>query len=139
MAAAGNQGEEVSDFGPAGSERVVTVAMLGVDGKRSRISNYGKAVDIIAPGEDIYSLIAKDAEWQGPAFEKNRRYYKSTGTSFAAPFVSGVASLLWARQPELSNAEVEAVILETAEDLGDSGRDIYTGAGLLRADRALGG
>jgi subtilisin family serine protease len=69
-------------------------------------SNYGKKrVDIFAPGADVYSLKPDDS------------YEFSSGTSFAAPMVSGIAALLLSYFPELSSAQVKDIILASVTDL----------------------
>lgn len=70
-------------------------------------SNYGKkSVDIFAPGVDIYSTIP------------NNEYKKNSGTSMAAPVVSGVVALLWSYYPELSATDVRTIIVESYEWYG---------------------
>ncbi|MDZ4750083.1 MAG: S8 family peptidase [Flavobacteriales bacterium] len=62
-------------------------------------SNYGKKkVDLFAPGVDIYSTYT------------NQSYKKESGTSMAAPVVSGVAAELWSYYPELTAKEVKAIL-----------------------------
>jgi subtilisin family serine protease len=71
-------------------------------------SNYGaERVDVFAPGVDIYSST--------PANE----YRFNSGTSMAAPMVSGVAALLMAYYPELSAQEVRQIILDSAVSYAD--------------------
>lgn len=66
-------------------------------------TNYGKpAVDIFAPGVDIYST-APESE-----------YKDASGTSMAAPVVSGVAALVWSYYPELSAADIKKILLKSA-------------------------
>lgn len=66
-------------------------------------SNYGGTrVDVFAPGVDIYSTVP------------DNRYETNSGTSMAAPVVSGVAALLMAYFPELSAVQVRQILLETA-------------------------
>lgn len=68
----------------------------------SPFSNYGKQnVDIFAPGEDIY--IAKP----------DNEYGYDSGTSLAAPMVSGTAALIWLYYPNLTVQEVKKIILES--------------------------
>jgi serine protease len=59
------------------------------------------------------------------------------GTSMATPHVSGVAALLWSANPDLTNVEIRAAMDATALDLGDPGRDVYYGFGLVQAADAL--
>jgi subtilisin family serine protease len=59
------------------------------------------------------------------------------GTSMATPHVSGVAALIWSANPDWTNVEIREAMQETAEDLGDLGRDEYYGFGLVQAADAL--
>ena len=59
------------------------------------------------------------------------------GTSMAAPHVSGAAALIWSAFPDLSNVEIRDALDATALDLGDPGRDVYYGFGLVQAKDAL--
>ena len=75
----------------------------GADNLAASFSNYGRGhVHVFAPGVDIYSTVP------GNAYEAN------SGTSMAAPVVSGLAALIMAYYPELDAAEVKRIILETA-------------------------
>jgi len=71
-------------------------------------SNYGdERVDVFAPGVDIYSSTT------------GNEYRFNSGTSMAAPMVSGVAALLMAYYPELSAEEVRDIIIESAVSYAD--------------------
>jgi subtilisin family serine protease len=71
-------------------------------------SNFGRTrVDVFAPGVDIYSAIP------------DNRYEKNSGTSMAAPVVSGVAALLMAYFPELTPLQVREIILASATPFAD--------------------
>jgi subtilisin family serine protease len=137
IVAAGNQGSYVSSYGPPAARRALPVAALNIEGTRSIISNWGPNIALTAPGEDIYSLHSKDAEWKGPSMDRVRRYYATSGTSLSAPIVAGTASLMLTKNPALTNTQLEDILLETAADLRDEGWDAYTGAGLLDAYAAL--
>lgn len=80
----------------------LTVGSVNYDNKISDFSNFGIAVNAYAPGEDIYSTLSGD-----------RFGYKS-GTSMAAPIVSGVAGLVFAKYPEKTVSEVRMCILNSA-------------------------
>jgi len=67
----------------------------------------------------------------------NDRYYRVDGTSFAAPMVAGVASLILSTRPELTAADVKRMILQSARDISGIGRDRNLGYGLLDADAAV--
>lgn len=94
-------------------------------------SNYGSHIDVVAPGNWIYSTV-----W-------NNIYQYWAGTSMAAPYVSGLAALLFAQEPTLTNAEIYHIITSTAEDqVGTTtedtpGWDQYYGYGRINAYQAL--
>ena len=71
-------------------------------------TNYGKReVDLFAPGVDIYST------------EPGNQYAENSGTSMAAPVVSGLAAVVWSYFPELSCLELKEIILKSAMPLGN--------------------
>jgi len=71
-------------------------------------SNYGrKQVDIVAPGIDIWSLAPDSA------------FVKYSGTSMAAPVVSGIAVVLRGAYPTLSASEIKKIICLSVSDLGN--------------------
>lgn len=147
VVAAGNTGIDASDYWPAGLDNVITVAATEADDSRARYSNWGSPVDIAAPGTDILSLRARYTDlmyFVEDDYPRGRNIvgadkllYHATGTSFAAPFVSGVASLLFSLNPELSAQEVRRMILHSARDIETPGIDTLTGFGLLDARAAM--
>jgi subtilisin family serine protease len=136
IAAAGNNGREEA-FYPAALPEVIAVGSVDRYNQRSRFSTFGKHLTLCAPGEQIVSL--------------GRRGYKvSTGTSHAAPFVTGVAALLVARAHrvgcDLAGMDVKRLLSDSTVRLTDNGFSKETGYGLLdalaalqRLDRALAG
>lgn len=70
-------------------------------------SNYGNLVDIVAPGVNIRSTV--------PTTDDGKKYDKMSGTSMAAPHVTGVAAMCYAINPSLSGAEVKRFLIETPE------------------------
>jgi len=68
---------------------------------------------------------------------EDKRHYRASGTSFSAPIVSGLASLMIANDPALTNRQVMAIIKSTARDTGAPGVDQYTGYGIVDAVAAL--
>jgi subtilisin family serine protease len=149
IAAAGNDGKDAKDYSPASLDNVITVAATDPQDKRAGFSNFGGAIDIAAPGVDILSLRARQTDFMlfsgvqgykpGANFvgPPDNRYYRADGTSFAAPFVTGVASLILAARPNLTAAEVRRMLLQSARDIDQPGVDGNTGYGLLDAKAAL--
>lgn len=147
VVAAGNEGVSTEDYGLAASDKVLVVGASTVDDQHANFSNWGK-VSVAAPGVDILSLRARrtDTLFSPKAIKyiagtnyvgTDRRYYRADGTSFAAPFVSGLASLMIANDPTLTNQQVINIIKSTAKDIGPPGVDQFTGYGLPDARAAL--
>ncbi|MCJ7700101.1 MAG: S8 family serine peptidase [Anaerolineales bacterium] len=87
--------------------------------------------------EDGQYLVANKLGWEGTVSSEivwpASGYEAWGGTSMAAPHVSGVAALVWSAYPHLTNIEIRAALDATAFDLGDPGRDVYYGFGLVQA------
>jgi len=126
VASAGNSGNPPGrgdNVGyPAGYNSVIAVAATDQNDKRARFSSTGTAVELAAPGVDILSTYPGG-------------YAIGSGTSMACPHVSGVAALVWAADPTLTNVEVRGILQTTAQDLGLSAE--HQGYGLARADAAV--
>jgi len=147
VVASGNEGVNTNDFSPAGLKGVITVASTDMNDNRVGFSNWGKEVDIAAPGVDVLSLRAKKTDLlilekgaykKGAAIVgKDKRYYRTTGSSFSAPFVSGVASLILSINPKLTGEQIKRMVPQSAKDIDVPGKDQYTGYGLLDAGAAL--
>jgi hypothetical protein len=147
VAASGNEGIELEDYGPGGGDHVLTVGATHTDDRAAAFSNFGDRLDLVAPGVDILSLRARytDANYRGSdEYEigtnyvgEDKRYLHVSGTSFSAPIVTGTASLLLARSPELTASQVERILFQTAEDIEFPGKDKYAGFGMLDARTAL--
>lgn len=148
VVAAGNQGMDTTDRSPASMNHVLPVAALDQNDKRAPFSNWGPHVKLAAPGVDILSLRARRTDFMLLAGAKDykagenfvgpkNQFMRSSGTSFSAPLVSAVASLIWAKYPNLTNEQVERMLLESADDVEVPGWDQFTGAGRLNALTAL--
>ena len=135
--ASGNDGGHISEYGPASARGAITVGAMNYDGTWSTVSNFGPNIALLAPGEQIYSLQSKDADWDGSAGVKDRNYTKASGTSFSTPMAAATASLIWAKNPQLTNVQVADLILSSAKDTREKGWDSLSGLGTLDASAAL--
>ena len=130
IAAAGNLGLNRYFF-PAAHPSVLAVAALDVRGKVASFSNYGDYIDVAAPGVSVISTIP------------GGRYGMLSGTSMAAPHVSGLAALLLSRDPSLSPLEIRSIITRTADDqvgpttVDTPGWDPHYGYGRINVSRAV--
>ncbi|MDQ3398283.1 MAG: S8 family serine peptidase, partial [Deinococcota bacterium] len=148
IAATGNNGFE-RVLSPAAANGVIGVGSHNQLFGRSCFSNYGTGpngpggVDIVAPGGEgngtAVSCGLLGAQRQAILSTVPESSYSfSAGTSMAAPMVAGVAALILSRQPELSAAALEERLLTTGYFDPDAMNAEEYGAGVLRADRALG-
>lgn len=135
VAAAGNDNSSNVPE-PASYEFTISVGAVKEDNERAEFSNYGEDLDIMAPGQFILSTYITDppSGSSGPTYTDPPYGYLS-GTSMATPHVTGVVALLLGKEPNLSPGEVQSIIENTSENLGDP---YYYGAGLVNAKGALG-
>lgn len=105
--AAGNYGSHgpIMDYPATFHDDILTVGAIANDGYRADYSGFGMHLDIVAPGSDIYSTIPN-----------NRAGYMS-GTSMAAPHVSGIAALVLSINSELTGRQVRDIIESTAKKI----------------------
>jgi subtilisin family serine protease len=126
VAASGNSGR-AERYYPAALPEVIAVASVGADGRRSAFSSYGDHVDLSAPGERIVSCGLSGLN-------------EGSGTSYAAPFVTGAAALVVARARRrgrtLTPEEVRSLLVSTTTPLRDAPPN-EIGSGLLDAEAAL--
>ncbi|MCL2289296.1 MAG: S8 family serine peptidase, partial [Bacteroidetes bacterium] len=87
---------------PGRHPEVIAVGAVGKDTTRGD-SEYGAQLDVVAPGVDILTTTSNDS------------YVSKTGTSYAAPMVSGIAALMLSVNPNLTRQEVRNIIESTAQ------------------------
>lgn len=121
---------DVPAFYPAADENVLAVGALGSNGSIWSGSNYGPYVDVVAPGESIYSTI-----WDIKTGKES--YGPRTGTSQATPFVSAIAALILAQKPDLTPAQVVAEIKKNAVAQPDVVGKVGSGKPLIKAYTTL--
>lgn len=124
IAAAGNNNGAKVAY-PAKFEGCMAVSATDNTDHLATWSNHGDQIDVAAPGHTIYSLLGMN------------EYKYASGTSMAAPAVSGLACLIWTKDPALSADDVAAIIIASADDLGDAGWDEKYGYGRINAAAAL--
>jgi Subtilase family len=125
IAASGNAGAKSPPLYPAANSNVIAVSATDAKDKLFEASNRGSYIALAAPGAEIF-LPAPD-----------QKYQITSGTSFSAAFVSGVAALMLERNPALKPADLRAILTRTARDLGSPGRDDLFGAGETDAYAAV--
>jgi subtilisin family serine protease len=123
VAAAGNEGTDAPRY-PAAYDSVISVGSLSGE-TRSSYSSYGSTLELMAPGGLIYTT------------QRGGAYVRASGTSMAAPFVSGLTALMRAADPAVTPTRIRQVLADTATDLGSAGWDAEYGWGRIDMAKAL--
>ncbi|MCT9869176.1 S8 family serine peptidase [Paenarthrobacter aurescens] len=136
VVSAGNQNVDASLVSPANCRGVVAVGASTKANRKAYYSNFGAAVDLMAPGGDmsvdVFDGIVSTLN-NGTDRATTEDYYLKAGTSMAAPHVAGVAAMMLSILPAMTPADVEQKLKGTAGPL----TCVDCGNGLLNADRAL--
>lgn len=140
--AAGNQGKDEPDNSAKGAALAV-----GPDGSTSAIiaGAYNCETGDIAAGSnragdvagDIFLLAPGDLVLSTDLHGIYSAYDYFSGTSVAAPHISGAAALLAGLWPQLTSSQIAGILLESATDLGEQGVDPVYGRGLLNIGAAV--
>ncbi|MGE0387245.1 MAG: S8 family serine peptidase [Gammaproteobacteria bacterium] len=120
--AAGNSGTE-GGFEP--SPALIAVSATNKSDLKTTWSSFGAYVDLAAPGASMVTTT------------KAGGYGSANGTSFSSPVVAATAALVLAVNPRLTSTDVEALLRESAVDLGVAGPDPYYGSGRVDAGAAV--
>jgi subtilisin family serine protease len=156
VAAGGNEGQQITtskstwvspacNNGPAGRELIdnMVLGVGGVDGldRKASWSNYDATsgsnfIEVFAPGVNIHG----DAVYYPSVSGFNSYFTNNSGTSFAAPMVSGLCALLLGQDPSRTGADLIRIIRGTCDniDAKNPGYAGKMGAGRINCARAMG-
>jgi len=153
VAAAGNEHGDVAwpaaELQPSGGKRSFGLAVGATDrnGTLAGFSNSGKHLSLVAPGTlggpcpwGVLVALPPDSVNQGACYrlgEGGAVYGYAAGTSFAAPEVAGIAALVWAARPSLTNYQVADIIKQSARRSAGTNWTPGMGCGVLDAAAAL--
>ncbi len=127
VGAAGNDNDSTAHY-PSSYDGVLSVAALSnAKNLKAYYSNYGKTIDISAPGSIIYGTTGFDS------------YGTLSGTSMAAPLAAGVVALVKARHPDWSNLQAAEQVRVTCTNIDDENPAFVgkLGRGIVNAEAAL--
>ena len=132
VAASGNESLRNFITFPARYDECIAVGSVNAARQRSFFANGGSQLDIMAPGEDVYSTF------------KGGIYARLSGTSMAAPFVAGVCALALSKHkvaggdtPIVNRKDMLEHLIKTADDIGPLGFDFDDGFGLINPRKLL--
>jgi len=114
----------------------ISVGASDARDRRAMFSSYGTALDLVAPGLDVWTTSLTYPNAFGATY---RGCLAASGTSFAAPHVAGTIGLMAALRPDLTDSDFQHLLRASAHDVGVAGRDDETGSGRLDAAAALRG
>lgn len=145
--ASGNSNTDiVSD--ESGINEVISVGATNVDNLRTSYSDYGDALDIMAPGGEYFGITTLDrmntsGYYNGNYIEYNAEHLFA-GTSASAPIVTGVIALMLEANPDLTRVEIESILHQSASKIGNkdgeydiNGHSIFYGYGKINASNAI--
>jgi len=132
--AAGNSGTTQKLY-PAAYTNCIAVAATDENDQKASFSNYGKWVDVAAPGVHILSTMPDSPAYLTTQYGYSQGYDSLNGTSMATPHVAGVAGLIWTRGVCSTNTCVRERIERTADPIPGTGT--FWTWGRINAVRAL--
>ncbi|MCD8215378.1 MAG: S8 family serine peptidase [Clostridiales bacterium] len=123
-ASVGNSGSTTIYY-PAAFDDVIGIGSVSATGKISSFSQRNSSVFVVAPGENILSLSIDGG------------YAYKSGTSQSTPIVTGLAAVLLNIDRNLTIGDIKECLIDSSEDLGESGYDTYYGYGLINIGKAV--
>ena len=153
VVAAGNSGPELEDYcrhslgdmsicSPGTARKAITVGGTTKSDTLMGMSSRGPVVngdefimkpDMVAPGEDICSAASPVDDFPPRCVDEHHR--DGSGTSFAAPHVTGAAALLLEKNPDWTPQQIKDALMYTAKDIGYSQSEM--GAGRVDISEAI--
>lgn len=124
IVSAGNNGADTTDYMPGNITDALTVSAVTENKETAAYSNHGKEVDFCAIGTVTKDNGTKDT-FDDVTYE---------GTSVSAAYLTAYASMILAENPQ---ADVEACLKESAEDLGETGWDSLYGYGYISRENII--
>lgn len=121
VASAGNGGPDARPSFPAALPNVIAVTAVDANEHLYAQATQGDFISLAAPGVEIVST------------SPGNKLLVSSGTSFAAAFVTGAAALALEQEPQLSPGALQSLLERTAKHLGAAGKGPQFGSGLLDA------
>jgi len=143
VVSAGNDDADVANHAPANCPEAIAVASTNSAGGKAAYSNFGAGITLAAPGGQYSRRFSIDGVLTlsnaGATTPTVDTVANVGGTSFAAPMVSGVVSLMLDIAPNLTAAQVRSILVSTAKPFlaGSSCNTAICGPGLLAADAAV--
>lgn len=143
--AAGNENREVTNVYGRHPDVICVGACTSQD-VHAAYSNRGFEVDVVAPSNGDWPLIAPKASWDsGHWYDGNtldNQYKHFGGTSAATPLVAGVCALMLSANPNLTAKQVKKILISTADKIGHptdyvNGHSRRYGYGRVNADKAV--
>jgi subtilisin family serine protease len=104
VVAAGNENQNACNVSPSNVPEAITVGATTRTDNRASYSNFGKCVDIFAPGSSITSA------WR----TNDTATSTISGTSMASPHVAGVVALYLEQYPKATPSEIDALVKKNA-------------------------
>ncbi|MBL1217975.1 MAG: hypothetical protein D8M59_10835 [Planctomycetes bacterium] len=108
--AAGNEGRRYDSSDHA---HVIIVGATTSSRTKSSFSNYGKFIDVMAPGSNVYTTTRNS----------NSSYGSASGTSFSCPLTAGLCALIKSADPSLGPYDVQALLFNGCTDMNNA--DLY--------------
>jgi thermitase len=125
IASMGNDGYNRAQY-PAAYTGVIAIGATRANGTKVHFSVSGSFISVSAPGYDIYSV----------GYDADDSYIDMSGTSMAAPFVTGTVAYLLTFNPTLKPDQIKTILESTANDMGAAGWDEDTGYGQVDVKKA---